>query len=40
MDTQRTIDAGILSKTQSTGVTQWVSQHMWKLWIDVVSDQI
>lgn len=33
MQTQETIDAGVLSKTQITEGTQYVSQHLWMEWI-------
>lgn len=31
--TQGIADAGILSKRQSGGGTQWVKQYMWREWI-------
>lgn len=36
---QGTADVGILSKTQSVGVTRYVRQQNWRTWIGVDSGQ-
>lgn len=36
---QGTVDAGLLKRTQSAGVTQWVSQHSWRTWIGDILGQ-